>query len=456
VGRRAAIIAVTVVAAAGGIVLSSTPSGGGGGSDTFNAFVQSGGGTCVRASTAIVFADIGTNGVDEVCGTFNQAVDAMSSGDTAEIQAGTYAAQAIDGDKTSLTRLIAAGDGDDVIVSTDPGGPASGFQDFSWCAICIDSNYVSVENLTAVTDDPGPFGGVGIWGSNDRLMDVDIRGLQSDDPDSGDFYAGTIGINGPNFTYLRGQVGRTSSPYETTTCDNATVEPIWFMSGSAGGTIDGVTVGGYIPLDRARTEGGGDPCSGDPPPHVETVRLDDADNITIRNSYFNTTGGDHGSGHIFTRSDSDNLLVYNTRFAARCCGNPTIAADEGNTASGWVIAYNTFDTSASDGFNLPAGGDTIIVGNYGGDQLACSGGGRDILNKFSGSGSCGTNTYTGATDLQLDANLLLESGSAPAVDGGETPGASDYCTDAAGVNSLDYEGDTRPAGSVCDAGADEF
>jgi hypothetical protein len=413
----------------------------GAGPTTFNAFVASGGGSCTRASTAIAYTDIGTNGVDEVCGSFDQAFDAMNSGDVGQVQAGTYAAQSLTGDKTSLTRLIGAGDGDDVIVSTVVSGAVSGFQDFSWCAICIDSNYVSIENLTTLTDDPGPFGSVGIWGSNDRLVDVDNLGAVSNDPDTGDFYASSIGVNGPNFTYLGGSIGRDTP--ETTTCDNATIEPIWMQSGSAGSTIDGVTVGEYIPLNRA-----GGSCGGDNTPHIETVRLDDADNITIKNSYFRALddGGSHGSGHIFTSSDSDNFTLLNTRLGLRPNGDTTIATT-GSTASGWVIAYNTFGDDR--GASLPSG--TVVVGNYG-NSIGC--GASNLKNVWDGSGSCGTDTHVGATDLQLNDDLLLESGSAPAVNAAETPGASDYCTDAATVNSVDYEGDARSG--VCDAGADEF
>ena len=53
-----------------------------------------------------------------------------------------------------------------------------------------------------------------------------------------------------------------------------------------------------------------------------------------------------------------------------------------------------------------------------------------------------------ATTGKLEAGSVL-------IDAGETPGASDHCTDASSVNSLDFEDTVRPQGSVCDAGWDE-
>jgi len=51
--------------------------------------------------------------------------------------------------------------------------------------------------------------------------------------------------------------------------------------------------------------------------------------------------------------------------------------------------------------------------------------------------------------LGLDANLKLLAGS-PAIDAAETAG---YCTSTL---KRDFDGEARPMGSACDAGADEF
>lgn len=455
--RRRRVAALAAAVATTGMAMSMLLTGAGGGTQVPTATATptptptptpepgvanlwvDGSGTCTRSAGGAAYASA------SACSTFDAAVNAASSGDVIRVVAGTYAAQRIDGDKTSLTRIIGEGDGDDVTVSTTVSGAVSGFEGFSWCAVCVDSNFVSLENMTLVTDDPGSFGGYGTWGSDTQLVDVDVVGAVSNDPDPGDFYAPSVGINGPNFTWTRGMIGRPGE-VATTTCDNATIEPIWIHGNGDGATIDGVTVRPFIPLVRA-----GSSCGGDNVPHIETIRLGglgdaDADDVTVINSYLDTDGvGDHGSGHFFTSTDSDNLRVINTRIEQRTA-SPWIQLHTDSTADGWLFAYNTVTDDLGNA--LPPG--TTLVGNFG-EDMGC--GDVNVLNVFTGTGSCGTNVYIGAASLGLDANLKLQAGS-PAIDAAETPGASDHCT-GTDVNSVDFEGTSRPQGADCDAGADE-
>jgi hypothetical protein len=448
--RRSTAIAGVLLAGVTGVFSSMLLTGAGGGTQTpvatatatptptatpepgvANLWVD-GSGTCTRQGTAGAYASAAA------CNSFDAAVNAASSGDVIRVTAGTYAAQRIDGDKTSLTRIIGDGDGDDVTVSTAVSGAVSGFEGFSWCAVCVDSNFVSLENMTLVTDDPGSFGGYGAWGTNDQLVDVDIVGAVSNDPNPGDFYAPSVGINGPDFTWDGGMLGR---PGEVAipTCDHATIEPLWVHGNGDGATFNEVTVRPFVPLSRA-----GSSCGGDNIPHVETVRLGglgdaDADNVTVSNSHFDTDGvGDHGSGHFFSSTDSDNLLVVNTRIEGRTA-SPWIQLHTDFSGDGWVFAHNTVTDTLGNA--LPTG--TTLIGNFG-VNMGC-GGGSNIGNVFSGAASCGSNTYIGATAFGLDSDLKLQAGS-PAIGAAEL---SDYCP------GTDFEGTARPQGADCDAGADE-
>lgn len=99
VGGHATAVVIAVVAVATGAALVPVVTGGGGGDPTANVWVVSGGSTCTRRSTPVDYASSAT-GTDSRCGTFDQAYDAMSCGDTGRIQPGDYTSQAVTGTKS--------------------------------------------------------------------------------------------------------------------------------------------------------------------------------------------------------------------------------------------------------------------------------------------------------------------------------------------------------------------
>lgn len=399
------------------------------GAGTANIWIVDGGGSCDggRSSTPISYADSASP--DRRCGTFDLGWDALNAGDAARIAPGTFqTGQRVTGDKASETYLIG-----DSGVYVDVGTSNAVGCVSSWSAVCLEGQNLTLENVTTITGDPGPNGGLAIFGADITIRDVSLWGDES--PDG--YYAPSIGVNAAGFTWDGGNLGR---PGQTSTalCSHSTVEPIWLFSGGDNATIDGVTVWPYTPKVQA-----GVFCGGDNTPHIETIRGEDADNFTLKNSHLKG-GGDHGSGHIFSSSDPDNWKIINNRIEPR--GINAWIQFNGSTANDWLFAYNT--VTETGGAALPTG--TVLVGNYG-RPIAC--GTTNIKNVWTGVGSCGTNTYIGSTPLGLDADLI-PAPSAPAINAAETPGPSDYCT-GADVASLDALGNPRPAGSACDAGAIE-
>lgn len=408
--------------------------GGGGAPTTANIFVENGAGTCAggRSSTLISYASSASP--DRRCGSFDQANDAMNSGDIAIVKAGTYTAgQLIDGDKTSLTRFYGEGDGDDVQITGVASGPIGG----SWCNLCIDANFVSVENLTTVTDDPGPYGSVGTFANDVRIVDVDMFGAVSNFPNTGDYYAPSMGVEGLRTTVIRGNIGRPTA-VQMVTCNHSTIEPIWVQSAGDDFLMDGTQVWRYDAYTHPTQIG---PCGVDRTPHVETIRFEDADGATLQNGTFHGPT-DAGSGHIFTSSDPDNTEFINWTFEDRGLGNGVFQSN-GGTGAGWTLAHNTFldsggwTTAGESGFSL--------TGNFGYQPMSS---GTHVKNVFAGSGSSGTNTYIGSTAFNLDSNNEPNAGS-PAVNAAESSGGSSWCP---GTDAL---GRSRPVGAACDAGAYE-
>jgi hypothetical protein len=442
----------------GSIYISQPAAPVGGGSDTQAHLWIDGSGSCTRDPQGDGDYSSGT-----ACATFDNALDAASSGDIIRVKAGTYGAQSLSGDKTSLTRIIGEGDGDDVILDSSVGGfqnSASGPIGGSWSTLVMDANFVSVEQMTTYSDDPGPWSGLGIFADDNRAVNIDMFGKSCTDctttttgPDDTAGRWGTgLGIgkseaspDGARFTIIGGQLGYPGED-NLVFCDHAVIEPIWLQSGGDSALIDGLTVNVYRPVLNTLVpippDTNGNTCGSDNLPHLETVRLEDADNVTIQNSVL--LGSDSGSGHIFSSSDPDGFTFQNNIMFDRGLANGNIQLRVGDfTGSDWAFIHNTnLDQGGFAG--VTPGGTLLFRSNFGND-FGCIG--TNTTNRYDGSGSCGTNTYFGATAFGVNTTTgRLESGS-PAIDnGGSAPCAI----------ATDIDGENRPKASSCDAGADEF
>lgn len=405
-------------------------------------WVDTNGGTCSRdAQGDAAYSDAAA------CGTFDAAWDAATAGDVIRVRPGTYAEQLVTGDKASETWIIGDGDGDDVTLGNGDDGADCATS--NWSVVCANAARMTLENVTAIVDDPGPYGGLSVNAANVTVRDYHILGEAWGD---GEFKPSSIGISATGFTFDGGSIGRTDTE-EQARCSHSSIQPMWFQSGGDGATIRDVQVGRYEPqiLPPGSPQGFCSPeADGTLNPHLESIRFEDADNVTFIGVTFNGPSN-AGSGHIYSSSDPDGITFVNSIFEDRGLSNAWNQMELA-TPSDWTWLYTTILDDG--GRALPGGGVSgeTMVGNYG-FSLGC--GDSNTANVYRGSGSCSGVTFIGSTDLGVDANGRLTSGSAPAVDQGETPGASDECTGPL-VDSVDIDGDSRPFGDECDVGADEW
>lgn len=453
-GRRDFVlrgIGITVVAGVlaggGAYVIQDDPPA----SNTANIWVDtstSGNGCVYHASPA----EYATN---DACSTFDAAWDAMSAGDSARVQDGTYGPQTITGDKASDTTFIGESKAGVVIGNGstascpspefDPSDESNGF--------CFFGDHTVVEDMTITTLNDHSSGGGAVrsfaTASNITIRNVDIFGDQP-----------TVYITGPFFTWDGGQMSDPNDvPFRT--CDDPQSQVVQ-IEDTNDTTLNNVIANPWTTQEDVA----GANCGGDNTPHLEWLRVQGRnDNLTLNGVVFKDDA-EWGSGMIFLSGSASSStgwkFINNVFFCNRKLGSSNCAGQwtDCNPAwpSGSLWLYNTWVEDYSAGAACFNSSGTTWVGNLAPAAIAADAGcSTHIKNVWSGSGSCGTDTFTGgaASALGIDGTTgKLEVGS-PAIDAAETPGASDYCTDAATVNSLDFEDTVRPQGSICDAGADE-
>lgn len=360
------------------------------------------------------------------CTSFDAACEAASTNDVIGIKNATYPRQNIICSETNLTFVGESKSG--VIINDSASDCRDEFGQAS--IICVDIDDVEFQNITLdANDEDGPAPGSKIYGNDVTYRNVDIIG---DYPDIslGDASGCSGSTCGARFTWDGGEF---SEPGATPrSCQEGHGEPIW-VHGQPDVTISGITFNAQDVI-----VGAGPNCGGDNVPHLEFIRLDTPSNFTLRNSRF-LPGSDAGSGYIF----SGTCCPTNTRIIGNYFADNTGTTWAQHSTGGIsLIAYNTF--SGNDGAS--GTGSAQWIGNLGPQgQGTCNA--NRIKNVWGGSGSCGTDTFVGATDLQVDANTGKISAGSPAVDNGETT-----CTDA----PTDFEGTVRPQGAACDAGGDEL
>lgn len=416
-GKVLAALAGTVAVIVGaGVGIRQIPSDGGASPGTANIWVDTTGGTCIRQSSPTAYSD------SAACSSFDTAWDAATAGDTIRVKAGSYGIQHIDGDKGSETWII----GEDVETVLVSGSDEDCYAAFGKSTVlCANAAHLTLENVTADTNDNnGASAGSLIAAPDVTFNNVRLVGNWPDtyvDPDAHRFH-------------WNGGVYGDADPPERP-CLLSVGEVVW-VEGADNVTVENVTFNKQTVED----------CGVDTT-HLEMVRLEnDTNDFTLRNNTY-SAGTDAGSGYLFMSvATNDNLHIVGNYFPD-LVGSYWMQAD---CASGWVFAYNTFEEPAA--INGSCG--IVWAGNLGNaaSYPGCSG--THTKNVWGGSGSCGTDTFVGASSLGVDSTGHLDAGS-PAIDAGETPGASDLCTDAAYVDSVDRDGTVRPQGSVCDAGADE-
>ena len=416
--------------------------------ETYNIYVEVGAGSCPggASSTPIEYEDSASP--DRRCGSFDQAWDAMSPGQEAQIRNGTYTFQHVTGNKAGVAKLIGESKSGVVISGADADcRPVFG----TATVLCADGDNLWIENVTAdAGSNDGPAPGSAILREGVRYENVDILG---DFPDiqvgSGFDGAGCTACSAAGFTWNGGTWGDANPPKRPcVSAPGGNGEPVWVYDPNV--TINGITFSKHWG-ELETIEGG--PCAVDDNPHLETFRLEEgADNLTVSNSRWKP-GSNAGSGYFFTSADADGVRIFGNYFADNSGAS---WLQFGAAACLELVSYNTFSgpIGGNDGMVLNGGCAPDVVGNLGPiPQGDCSSRSENV---WGGSGSCGTDLFVGSTPLGYDLDTGNIAIGSPAIDAAETPGASDYCTDPANVNSIDFDGDVRPFGSACDAGADEW
>jgi hypothetical protein len=363
-----------------------------------------------------------------------------AAGDTIRVRAGTYGAQDITGSKTSDTKII--GDDGTVVSSTSPVDSCDGnYADET--LMCITADHVWLENVTINSTSNTSMHSEGIDGwvqaAHVTWKNVNIWGKWRNMSPQGDY-----------FTWDGGQVGQPGTTAGPWSCDSGQ-----FGAGNHWGGP--MAVGGYAPSRNDLIENlvitpSTVDYSGGCDVHLEDIRLNDASGFTLRNTIFQP-GSDAGSGHIYaaTGTGISNVSLIGNYFSDPTGTQNPCMQVAASAAAHWSMYYNTFQCAP----NLSVGSSwEYVVGNLGPQNVYC--GAHNIKNVWGGSGSCGSDTFVGATNLQINTNTGQIGATSPAVDAAETPGAGDYCTDPNTVNSTDMYGTTRPYNGTCDAGAVEY
>jgi hypothetical protein len=393
---RFVVVAVGVAAAAAAIGIVAAV--GGDPAATANLWVDRSGGTCAREARALEYGD-GT-----ACGTLDAAWDAARPGDTIRVKAGRYGAQSVTGNKAAATRVI----GEDGTAFTAAGWVSCGYQGG---ALCANADGLVLEHVTLDAGQAhGQSSGAEINGDGVTFRDVALEGPYV-----------SLYVVGTDFTWRGGRLGADGRKggQRSPGCDggNGDGQPVWIEQSATGATLDGIRFNpqGSDQTPRSCSENGF---------HLEDIRIEAAQDVAIRNIHF-MPGSEAGSGHVFVTSASPSataargLVLENTIFTP-VEGTYALQVNPNVTICDWGLFYNTL----MQPFLLDCDNDDALwTGNLGPEG-----------------------------DLGVAADGTLDAGS-PAIDAAEQPGEGDVCTGRLGA--LDFEGDARPSGPACDAGADE-
>jgi hypothetical protein len=410
-----AVVAVAATAAAATAVFAL-----GGGSDgpAANLWVDRSGGSCTREDAAAQYRDAAA------CAGVDAAWDAASAGDTIRVRSGTYRAQQVTGDKAAETFVI----GERGTTFTAAGAVSCGYQGG---ALCANGRNLTLQHVTLDAGAThGQSNGAEVNGAGVTFRDVRLHGAYV-----------SLYVVGERFTWHGGSLGEdgTRGGRRSPACDggNGDGEPIWIEDGATGATIDGLRV---------------NPQRADPTPrscsangfHLESIRIQSARDVTIRNVHF-LPGSEAGSGHVFVTSTAPSAtaatgLVLENNVFTPVAGTYALQANANVSACAWDISHNTMMQPFL--LECDAAG-AVWTGNLGADP-GCTGTFVANVLERAEPVACGSNRYV-AGDLGIAADGTLRPGS-PAIDA-----AGRTCRPP-----VDFQGDQRPSGPACDAGADEL
>ncbi|MDA0180879.1 hypothetical protein OJ997_11290 [Solirubrobacter phytolaccae] len=275
-------------------------------------------------SRARVMTTLAASGSAKAC-SVEQAWAVAEAGDTIRVACGTYGWQGASGPKQRETKVIG-----------EPGcvrfvGTHECEQVFGAISVfCVlDADHLTLARVTLDSEDVS--GLSSCFRVPSGSTDVTVKDLKchGDQP--------FVAVNAPGFKWLGGEIGEDDDGLPRTTCSEGGGEPLWLFDEADGAVIDGVVFRKRL-IQQTPTPDLPGCGENDGLPHLESIRLEDTDDVTVRNSVFKP-GSDAGSGHLFSSKVPDRLtLIGNTFGRVRGSYSMQVPAAPDN----WTVLRNTF------------------------------------------------------------------------------------------------------------------
>lgn len=457
--RRIAAVAAAVTVGVGGVVVgvgretpSTAPPVQDGG---LTAHVWVDDGTCdttpTRQSSPVSFANAPA---DAIACSLDQANDVATAGDTIRIKNGTYGAQDITGAKASEITFIGESKGGVVFTGQ----------------VNLETN-LTLEDVT-IANDAHRFIAI----DTQSTVDATLRNVDA----FGDYVSALV-YGATRFRWIGGDFGDYDGSIQERHCAGspqvALGDELPFRIGE--NSVGPILIEGlhFSEMDATNETDGTNGCSGDNF-HLEVWRIDDAvDDVMFRNNVIDQCGGCNTA--LVLVSNHGDGPPENLSFVGNMFENGKIFEIETFACVNYLFAYNSIENTWSaincssytnmrwignivrhPGFGTPNCSQATYIDNVwqAGADPGCNTGDDSGNEYVADDGGAGCNINNPCVDnlgFLSDTDLHITAAS-PAVNSGETPGASDICTDTSIMGTTgDLDGDARPLDSVCDAGADE-
>lgn len=422
-----AVAAIPLGSSSGGgidVLIGSTPTATSSETNTANLWIDTNGGTCTRQSTAGAYVNA------QACANVAVAYAAASAGDVVRVVGTSYTDTQFSGDPSN----------GQINVTPKVSGPAVVFQPELGSTLnvvgdidILSGSWMEFRDITAGNTSTHRFGlymrhnATHISFLRVHVFSFTIRGAS-------------------DITATDSEVG----PNSSTTGD------ISFWTGDPGG-------GGHannITLDNVNWH---DIYSATTADHTDSIAIDDTDNITIRNSYFNGCenycmifGNDTNTG-----GSADHVLIENTRFD--CCYDGWGSGNASGPAA--VSFYGTNNTDVTFRFNSVNGPMQTNDGDTRNSTMLID---SNILSHINDQNCTDGSSWNHNVVVDVTGSSPCTGGTIAAAGWASTPNASGTGDDfhlTAGAAAIgfgnqssfpatDFEGTPRTAGTV-DAGADE-